>query len=289
VTALAGDATADVHADAVELVEVTDAVEESPMDLAEALRRAASQMESEGVIPAPAVEDLAALSSIGDGVADAASVEVEAPDVEPSVAGDATAWPWEATEGAPAQTPAAGSESVEPTGLLPSFTSVGIDDAGLDDITLLTRSSAAEPFEARPMIVGEYPDRADDVHDAGSAIPVIPDTDIVASDGDGPASEPTVEDGAGAVEEPDVVAAALEPAAPEGDPAAESAYGDIAAAAAAVYESAEASSEAEVRAYEPGGLEIAGYTCDDCVYVDTCPKARQDGPATCGSFQWKSV
>jgi hypothetical protein len=56
-----------------------------------------------------------------------------------------------------------------------------------------------------------------------------------------------------------------------------------------VYESAEASSEAEVRAYEPGGLEIAGYTCDDCVYVDTCPKARQDGPATCGSFQWKSV
>jgi hypothetical protein len=31
------------------------------------------------------------------------------------------------------------------------------------------------------------------------------------------------------------------------------------------------------------------YTCEDCVYVGTCPKANEDSPATCGSFQWKSV
>jgi hypothetical protein len=49
------------------------------------------------------------------------------------------------------------------------------------------------------------------------------------------------------------------------------------------------SAPVDEKAYEPGGLDIAAYTCDDCVYVVTCPKARQEGPATCGSFQWKSV
>ena len=46
---------------------------------------------------------------------------------------------------------------------------------------------------------------------------------------------------------------------------------------------------AEAKAYEPGELDISAYTCDDCVYLGTCPKYHQDGPSTCGSFQWKSV
>jgi hypothetical protein len=46
---------------------------------------------------------------------------------------------------------------------------------------------------------------------------------------------------------------------------------------------------AEPKAYAPGGLDMNAYTCDDCVYVGTCPKANEDSPATCGSFQWKSV
>lgn len=28
-------------------------------------------------------------------------------------------------------------------------------------------------------------------------------------------------------------------------------------------------------------------TCDDCVYVETCPNSGQRTPASCGSFQWK--
>jgi hypothetical protein len=42
-------------------------------------------------------------------------------------------------------------------------------------------------------------------------------------------------------------------------------------------------------AYEPGILNMAQYTCDDCVYVNTCPNQHQKAPAECGSFQWRSV
>jgi hypothetical protein len=42
-------------------------------------------------------------------------------------------------------------------------------------------------------------------------------------------------------------------------------------------------------AYEPGAdLDLSRYTCDDCVYVNTCPKVGESLPAQCGSFQWRS-
>lgn len=37
-----------------------------------------------------------------------------------------------------------------------------------------------------------------------------------------------------------------------------------------------------------GDLDLGGYTCDDCVYSNTCPKVGQATPADCGSFQWRS-
>ncbi|MBN2839336.1 MAG: hypothetical protein JXP37_00050 [Coriobacteriia bacterium] len=41
--------------------------------------------------------------------------------------------------------------------------------------------------------------------------------------------------------------------------------------------------------YEAAGdLDLEAYTCDDCVYSNTCPKVGQSTPAECGSFQWKS-
>lgn len=45
----------------------------------------------------------------------------------------------------------------------------------------------------------------------------------------------------------------------------------------------------EPKAYSHSGIDMNAYTCQDCVYVGTCPKANDDSPATCGSFQWKSV
>ncbi len=46
---------------------------------------------------------------------------------------------------------------------------------------------------------------------------------------------------------------------------------------------------AETQPYQPSGdLEIAAYTCDDCVYSNTCPKAGESSPVDCGTFQWRS-
>jgi hypothetical protein len=40
--------------------------------------------------------------------------------------------------------------------------------------------------------------------------------------------------------------------------------------------------------FEGGSSDIADLTCDDCVYMNTCPKVGDSDPASCGSFQWKS-
>jgi hypothetical protein len=37
----------------------------------------------------------------------------------------------------------------------------------------------------------------------------------------------------------------------------------------------------------PGDAPLSTYTCNDCVYVDTCPNKDQNHPEDCGSFQWK--
>jgi hypothetical protein len=285
-------APADVYSQAVEpdpSPEVPE-LESPPLELAEALRRAASQMESEGVVPAPEVEELIAYSPLSSIL-----VADEAEPVAPSDSGSEpdsapASWPWEEAAVPEDEEPAVASAAIsevesEPMGLLPSFTAVGIDEPGLEDITLLTPSDAEDLFDVRPVIMGEYPDETGISLDASdppetqadiapTSVPEPPfaaEVELVAADA--PPSVPVVED-----------AAVEEPAGPS-DPA----YGDVAAASAAAYESAQAASAAGLGAYEPGGLDIATYDCKDCVYVDTCPKANQDGPATCGSFQWKSV
>jgi len=37
-----------------------------------------------------------------------------------------------------------------------------------------------------------------------------------------------------------------------------------------------------------GDLQLESYTCDDCVYSNTCPKVGKTAPADCGAFQWRS-
>lgn len=50
-----------------------------------------------------------------------------------------------------------------------------------------------------------------------------------------------------------------------------------------------AAAPSEVQQYQPSGeLEITAYTCNDCVYSNTCPKAGESSPADCGTFQWRS-
>jgi len=37
------------------------------------------------------------------------------------------------------------------------------------------------------------------------------------------------------------------------------------------------------------GSDLADLTCDDCVYVNTCPNKEELDPSKCGNFQWRSV
>jgi hypothetical protein len=240
-------------------------VESSGSDLADALRRAASRMESEGIVAPPDVEEFAAqtvpetlivestvdvaLEVPSEAPAEDAPAEalVEAPAVDAAssevVPGDPAAlWPWESA-GAEDEAEASAAATEDPEAA-PIFEPVGIDEPGLEEVQLLT---PVEDVTPRPLIIGEYAEvSAADPDDLTLAEleALAGATDVVTGVEDAP-SDGTI---------------AIAPSAP-----------------------------VDEKAYEPGGLDIAAYTCDDCVYVVTCPKARQEGPATCGSFQWKSV
>jgi hypothetical protein len=51
---------------------------------------------------------------------------------------------------------------------------------------------------------------------------------------------------------------------------------------------AEADEPSQETGFEAGGSDLADLTCDDCVYMNTCPKQGESDPSTCGSFQWRS-
>jgi hypothetical protein len=286
-------------------------------DLADALRRAASRMESEGIVAPPSVEEFAAQAA------------AEPPAVE-SAGGllvDPEPWPWESTVTEDAPT-AAAEETPKPEALtageaddqagaaldleaalaldtpLPEddtapeqsgiFEPVGIDEPGLEDVQLLT---PVGDLASHPLIMGEYaPDPEADVDDL-----TLSELEALAASLEVPAGVEVVGvvPEAAAVTEIEIVGTDAGVAEDEESSVGE---GGTVEASAGESEAADGSDvriqapatvsdapSAEEKAYEPGGLDIASYTCDDCVYVETCPKARQEGPATCGSFQWKSV
>lgn len=253
------------------------AAPDEPSDLADALRRAASRMESEGIVAPPNVEEV-----VSPADAEAAYITpVQAVAGDEASAKEPQAWPWEtqppvvATSGESAtEGPAELAEGAEPaktesgpdsaeTDVFPTFQPVGIDEPGLEEVTLLTPMSV-ESFGIRPVVMGEYaePGPDDDEHPfaALESLVGIEDAPEAEIADEGPASVPEV----ARAEEPDVED--MTPAAPGplDDPV-------------------------DAKGYEPGGTDLAAYTCIDCVYVSTCPKANQEGPATCGSFQWISV
>jgi hypothetical protein len=238
-----------------------------PANLADALRRAADHLEAQGIVEPPSVEDYALVPT------PQAPEPVEESEPAEAVQAEALVWPWEtaalaseavdAASAVPVDMPAPEAsldvesvpdESPEPDASPEDaleadapqvFQPVGIDAPGLEEITLLTPTSG-DPFDVRPVIVGEY----SDAPLAEEESPFSHLESLVT-----PETAPLEAEHEASVPE----------AAPSPDPLE------------------------ETRAYEPGGTDIAAYTCADCVYVSTCPKANQESPATCGSFQWTSV
>jgi len=218
--------------------------------------------------------------TVADSVAEIGAEEVQpifeevSPPVEPEsgqqTAGDApaatAAWPWDTlvdSEG--------GSELS------------GLEAPGPDDESMIR--ALADDEASRTVVLGEYGD---------TPAPEEPAVSV----GEGAASEPetVVEqptmpaesdpetaaavDEAPAAEQPEDLLPESPAEQPDPVPQAEEPTSDF-------IELGEVVAPEPVKAYEPGDVDIEGMTCDDCVYVDTCPNKDEREPTTCGSFQWK--
>lgn len=332
--------------ESIEHVAPADGPVAAPVDdLADALRRAASQMKDEGVVPAPTVEEVIA-AQVAQVEQDADDAVQPAPDdalvaelealaaagvpSEPEPAEDAAdpgmpveepteattdaetveeqasteaAWPWEppdaaatAEEDAPqptegpdaTATPVAGLDSLtlpapesqgvrEPASEV--FRPTGIDEPSIDAGSLLPVPD--DEFVPRPVIMGDYADVADEpapaaptsLEDLGIPSEWLEEAGAVAAPEPVPAEPDVPED---AEPSPEPVLATE----PDSEP-----IDDVIAA----FDVGMPEDPAPVKAYEPASVDMNAYTCDDCVYTGTCPKAGQERPASCGSFQWKSV
>jgi nicotinate-nucleotide--dimethylbenzimidazole phosphoribosyltransferase len=280
-----------------------------------------------GVPPADEVSDAVQAGDVPDVAEAPMPVEPPLSDdlaavLEPA-AGAETVWPWEA---APAEAPVAEAglppiaepmgvasaaeleavepaapEAAEPEAVEPAIaeswqpaeaaeTSPEAPDCGDSMIP-----SNGIDFTPRPVIMGDY---GDPYADAAATMTAAEPVETGATSAEMPSVEPVDE----AIEAVPGEPVAADGPAPVGleelgipsewleSPAAQATIvpeGDLAEPIEAPMAPATASDETKV--YEPEPIKLDAYTCDDCVYVGTCPKAGQDGPATCGSFQWKSV
>lgn len=294
-------------------------------DLASALRRAATSMEAEGVIPAATVEDVLAAESEGatgeaatndvlaaelDALASIAAVTMTT-DASEDEDAEAAPWPWEPEPAdEPTSPPSADSAAAaadEPEAALAQ--DVDASEASVQD--------DVSPAAPASILDEETPREPRDVLSSLSLLPAVPDEasaeagsgtseaeGLTITRGDdlplledltaGPFTSRVAEaprDSAGAQSSGSVVpvpaVAAWDepfPGGPDVKDAAGEPVDDLLAMAPN-----EAEVESEPMIYEPQAIDLDSYTCEDCVYVSTCPKAGQDSPASCGSFQWKSV
>lgn len=244
----------------LEVVEPADGAGTTPVGapggdtLAEALKRAATSLEGEGIVAPESIS--AGDFSFEDEVIEEPRVGEGGSDTEPAstehaafaaVAGSMATederprevleapvdWPWanvvaftETDEPEPEE---AASDGVEPDGS-------AVEPVALDEPDTLITSAppmGEDAYLPRPVILGDYTDAPEPA--SGEA----PGSDATGSSAEDDV-EPVVE------------------AAPE-------------------------------MAYEPTGeLDLSAYTCNDCVYSNTCPKVGEVTPADCGTFQWRS-
>lgn len=241
--------------------------------LADALKRAANSLEDEGIIAPDSIdaedfsfeddlgEDTAAEEVSGAPVPDAAddvatSIDIAEPMSavrdEPVEILEAPAdWPWanvEAFSEAPETDTVVIESPVETAEDVPAPVKVDEPD------TLITSAPplGEEAYVPRPVILGDYADLKSE-----SASDTVAIAEPAASEDDEAAAGSTIGE-----ESPlDIPVEAVAP---------------------------ESGSPAEM-AYEPTGeLDLSTYSCNDCVYSNTCPKVGEVTPAECGTFQWRS-
>ena len=229
--------------------------------LAEALRGAAGALESSGIV---------APQSVGPAPADDSA--------SPGVAAEPGSWPWEKTSGG-------GEQAVEQQDVYtPSPFEEPAVDAG--DLVVTPVDGEETPEGSRPVIMGDYSDDQAEV----PAPPVMDfseptgEVDLIFESPPEVPAPPAVELADEEISADDVTASILADLETIEDPVS------LSADAGAAIESPEPDAvDQGVEAVETATLDTSELTCDDCVYVNTCP--NQDGlnPSSCGNFQWKSI
>ncbi|MBE0475778.1 MAG: hypothetical protein IBX62_01565 [Coriobacteriia bacterium] len=196
-------------------------------------------------------------------------------------------------EPGPAEEPADEPAAVAP--VVPEARAWPWDDAGPEPAAADQPPASAVPGIVPPLravVMGDYDDEPDGVAEADEgqgalllAVPEVPVDPMGARDrdeGDGSGEEASeaaadrareTASGTARLEEVPDAAPAAGDAVAEETPAAEDARGAVAVR----------------RPVGPDGEppDTADYTCDDCVYVNTCPKHHESEPSSCGSFQWR--
>lgn len=266
------------------------------VSLVDALKRAATSLEDEGIVAPESInaDDFAPEEEFVAASAEDARVDVppaEVAQVAQAVAAPMSAtldepaevltapadWPWANVE-AFTEEVALDDEPAEPGAAegLPAIAegepvpaavvSEPIPVIGLEDDTLITSAPPAgeEAYVPRPVILGDYADAGPaEVEPAEEAAPEVTEAermDADAADASTGATSPAVADSFDAILE------GLSPAPDEPLPEPATEIG-----------------------YEPtGDLDLGAYTCNDCVYSNTCPKVGEVTPADCGTFQWRS-
>lgn len=184
----------------------------------------------------------------------------------------------------------------------PLLTSDPLEEPAVEESSLIIPNAVDgdDAFLPKPVILGDYEDEAPDldaqIASLGAVEPAVEATpdldaqiaDLGAGEADGDDESTETVETEGVLSDTDIT----EIAEPEAevivtDSAPEAAEPEDAASESAITEIAEP--EAEVIEYVVGTeLDLGEYACDDCIYVNTCPKVGQSTPAECGSFQWKS-
>lgn len=234
-----------------DFAEIVEAItEDEGDDLAGALKRAAGALESEGIV-APESIGPAPVEEGGPVSVFALEAEFEPAPTEPVAPAGApeAAWPWDT--GAPsAEAPA---------------------EPGAEPVAEPEPEVVPEP-EPEPVVepeaVAEAPAYVPDPFEEPAADPG--DFLKVQIGEDSSAMGRTVVMGAYAEEsEP----AAEDAPVAESDTEIDSMLADLGA----------------VNAEASGGSDLSSLTCEDCVYVNTCPNKEGMDPSKCGNFQWRSV
>ncbi|MGB4593187.1 MAG: hypothetical protein WBI63_05365 [Coriobacteriia bacterium] len=248
--------------------------DEATPTLAGALKRAATSLEDEGVVApgsigaaeaAPVEEAGEAEEDLSDVIAalTIGSVDSETANVVEAPAEGTTEWPWANVGVVPIETEAVSDEiAIVPPAdedelLAEALEAAVSGDAAGDSLIVQSAAYGEDPFAPRAVIMGDYDETPISAQESA----------IVRDDEPEPTSQPL-----SAADEDETVREVADEAVSD---LADQTLPEVSPLPGA---------------YEiSGDLELASYTCEDCVYSNTCPKVGQSTPDVCGAFQWKAV